>query len=345
MQRVDLFAVSLLRRYALTVCFGALAAIAGAHPTPANATSEDLMRERIETALQSVVRITTKAVPDARTSATLGEEREGNGVLLEKDLVLTIGYLILEADSIEVTDALGRKTPATVAGYDHTTGFGLVRLIVPSRAKPVPMGQSSALALKEPVLAATFGGIDAAQPAFVVSKRPFTGSWEYMLNEAIYTFPPIRNWGGAGLFSKEGALVGIGSLFLRDADGEGTPGNMFVPVDILKPIFDELRTSGRVKSQAKPWIGVNTEERARGLVIARTSKDGPAEKAGLQAGDTIIAVNGVPVKTQAEFYAAMWSAGRPGTVIKISVRSDGVERTFSVRSMDRMDFLKPRSTL
>jgi serine protease Do len=302
-------------------------------------------RESIDTALQSVVKITTKSVPNARSNATLGDEREGNGVLIERDLVLTIGYLILEADEIEVTDANGRKSPATVAGYDHSTGFGLVRLTVPSRAKPVPLGQSKALALKEPVLSVPFGGIDATQPSFVVSKRVFTGSWEYMLDEALYTFPPIRNWGGAGLFSKDGKLVGVGSLFLRDADGEGTPGNMFVPVDLLKPIFDELKAQGRVKGNAKPWLGISSEERARGLIVSRASPEGPADRAGVAQGDTIIAVNGKAVKSHADFYSALWAIGNPGVTVRLTLRADGKEREVEVRSMDRMDYLKPRTTL
>jgi S1-C subfamily serine protease len=302
-------------------------------------------KESIEAALQSVVKITTKSVPNARSNATLGDEREGNGVLLENDLAVTIGYLILEADEIEVTDSLGKKTPATVAGYDHSTGFGLVRLTIPSRAKPVPLGQSKAIGVKEPVLSVPFGGIDATQPAFVVSKRVFTGSWEYMLDEALYTFPPIRNWGGAGLFSKDGMLVGVGSLYLRDADGEGTPGNMFVPVDLIKPIYNELKTLGRVKANAKPWLGLSTEERARGLIVSRASPEGPADKAGIEQGDAVVAVNGKAVKTQAEFYAAIWASGNPGAKLNITIRSNGEVKTLEVVSMDRMDYIKPRTTL
>lgn len=323
-------------------------ALAGAHAQvrkEVNSPTGPATKANIEVALQSVVKISTKTVPNARSNATLGDEREGNGILLENDLAVTIGYLILEADEIEVTDSLGKKTPASVAGYDHTTGFGLVRLLIPSRAKPVPLGQSKALAVKEPVLSVPFGGIHATQPAFVVSKRVFTGSWEYMLDEALYTYPPVRNWGGAGLFSKEGALVGVGSLYIRDADGEGTPGNMFVPVDLIKPIYDELKNSGRVKSNAKPWLGISTEERARGLIVSRASPDGPAAKAGIEQGDTVVAVNGKPVKTQAEFYTAIWAAGAPGARLNVTVRSHGEVKTLEVLSMDRMDYLKPRTTL
>ncbi len=313
----------------------------------AASASADAAKARVESALQSVVKLTAKSVPNARSNATLGEERSGNGVLIEPDLVVTIGYLVLEADEVEITDALGRKTPATVAGYDHATGFGLVRLLVPSKAKPVAFGASSALALKEPVLSVPFGGFEAAQPAYLVSKRRFTGSWEYMLDEALYAFPPITNWSGAGLFSKDGALVGIGSLFLRDVegDGEALPGNMFVPIDLLKPIMRELKAHGRVSSKVRPWVGVTTEERARGLVVSRAAKEGPAEMAGLNAGDIIVAVGGTPVKTQADFYQAVWARGDAGVTVTLTLQSDGKERSVRVKTMDRLDFLKPKTVL
>jgi serine protease Do len=327
----------------LSVLF--FAACVSALALPAKAQTYEDAKARIETALQSIVRINTKSVPNARSNATLGDERAGNGILIENDLVLTIGYIVLEADEVEVTDAEGKRTPATVAGYDHTSGFGLVRLVIPSKAKPVSLGASKSLALKEPVLSVPFGGIAAATPSFVVSKRVFTGSWEYKLDEALYTAPPIGDWGGAGLFSKDGALVGVGSLLLRDADGEGTPGNMFVPIDILKPILTELKSSGRVKSTAKPWLGVTTEERARGLVVSRVTKEGPAEAAGLEAGDVIVSVNGKAVKTQAELYDAVWAQGSVGVTVTLGIASGGDVRNVRVKTIDRMDFLKPRTVL
>ncbi len=304
-----------------------------------------LEMQRIETALKSVVKVTTKSVPNARSNATLGEERTGNGVLIENDLVLTIGYLVLEADDVEVTDFSGRKSPATVAGYDHATGFGLVRLTLPSKAQPVSLGQSRAIGIKEPVLSVPFGGIDEAQPGFVVGKRTFTGSWEYQIDDALYITPAIRNWGGAGLFSKDGALIGIGSLFVRDSDGEGAPGNMFVPTDLLKPILQELKTDGRAKGSARPWLGVSTEERTRGLVVSRVSPDGPAETAGLERGDMIVAVSGTPVATQASFYEALWARGAAGVSISLSINRNGEEMRIRVKSIDRLDFLKPRTML
>jgi serine protease Do len=329
--------------YALTVGAPSLAQTT----PPASMSAEEIAtsKARIESALQSLMRLEIRSTPNARSNATLGEKREGNGVLIEKDLVLTIGYLVMEADEIEVTDVNGKKLPATVAGYDHSTGFGLVRLITPTSAKPVSLGNSDRLTLKEALLSVPFGGIDAAQPSFLVSKKVFTGSWEYKLDQALYTFPPLGNWSGAGLFSKEGALVGIGSLFLRDVDGEGVPGNMFVPIDLIKPILGDLKNDGRSKAPARPWLGVSTEERSRGLIVSRVSPEGPADEAGLKTGDVITGVNGDAVRTQADFYDAIWKRGAAGITVNLTVTRAGEEQRVKVKSIDRMDFLKPRTTL
>jgi serine protease Do len=308
-------------------------------------TSDPAAVARIEKALQAVMKLETKSIPNARSSATLGDERSGNGVLIENNLVLTIGYLIMEADEIELTDHAGRKLPGVVAGYDHASGFGLVRLLAPSKASPVALGISAGLAVKEPVLAVTHGGVGAAQPAYVVSKRLFTGSWEYMLAEALYTFPPIADWGGAGLFSKDGALVGVGSLYMRDADGEGMPGNMFVPIDLLKPILADMKAQGRAGGAARPWLGMSTEERSRGLTVVRVSKESPAENAGIEVGDIITAVSDVNVDSQKTFYSEVWNRGDAGVTITLKVRRDGQTQTVKVKSVDRMSYLKPRTTL
>jgi serine protease Do len=302
-------------------------------------------RARIENALQSVVKIETRSVPNARSNATLGDARSGNGVLIDAQHILTIGYLIMEADDIEITDHVGRKLPAVAVGYDHATGFGLVRLLGVTQSAPVKLGASAALDVKSPVLVVPHGGIASAQPAFVISKRAFTGGWEYMLDEALYTSPPILEWGGAGLFSKDGALVGIGSLFLRNADGEGTPGNMFVPIDLVKPILADLKSIGKSSQPARPWLGMSTDERARGLVITRVSEEGPAALAGVRQGDVIVAVNETAIGSQRDFYTAVWKMGGVGVTVPISIKRGDETVSVNVRSADRMHYFKPRTTL
>ncbi len=212
--------------------------------------------------LSAIVRVRAKILPNARSAATLGAQREGSGVLVREGYVATIGYLVIESASIEVTDADGKSVPATLAGYDHASGFGLLKLLAPIAGKPLPLGDSSAVAEREPALVATYGGGEGVHLVHVVSRRPFSGSWEYMLEAALFTYPPVMNWSGASLISGKGELIGLGSLIVADSAGAGTqsPGNMFVPAELLKSILEDMIARGKVGGAVRPWLGVNTEE-------------------------------------------------------------------------------------
>lgn len=305
--------------------------------------SDKMGAEVIEKAISGVVKLRTLAAPSARSNATLGAEREGNGVLLSPRLVLTIGYLIMEADEVEITDHKGRRLPGKVAGFDQETGLGLVRLLAPAQGEPFVLGDARTLKEKDAVLAAGARGNIA--PAFVTSRREFTGGWEYLLDSAIFTFPPIADWGGAALIEPSGKLVGVGSLFVRDADGKGKgiPGNMFVPVDILKPILDELIETGQRKGAQRPWLGITTFEDEDGVNVGRLSPDGPGDKAGLERGDIIAAVGPTAVKTLAEFYRAVWARGEAGVRVPLKVMRGDRELTLWVRSIDRNGFFAART--
>jgi S1-C subfamily serine protease len=300
-----------------------------------------------ERLFSAIVRVSTRAVPDARSNATLGREREGTGVVIGKDgLVLTIGYLIVEADDVKITDARGRSLPAQVVGYDHASGFGLVRSVVPLDATPIDFGESARLAEKDPVLIASSGG-DGAAFAFVVSKRSFTGNWEYQLDSALYTSPPTMNWSGAALIDRDGKLVGIGSLIVREAtDTEPKlPGNVFVPIDLLKPILQDLVREGHRAGPARPWLGVSADEFQGRVLVTRVSPDGPADQAGLQAGDIILAVGGDAVKTQSEFYQKLWNERRAGDEVTLKVLQGSEVREVKVRSIDRQQYFRPKTTI
>ena len=249
----------------------------------------------VEELVSAVVRINTHITPDGRTVQGLGREREGSGILIDADgLVLTIGYLMVEAYAAEVVDNNGRAVPANVVGYDHETGFGLLRTIEPLKLKPMPLGKSAEIREGDPVLIASFGGPAMVGGAYVVAKREFAGSWEYLLDEALFTAPPHPAWSGAALINREGKLVGVGSLIVGDAarGGEKAPGNMFVPIDRLAPILGDLITAGRTAGAGRPWLGLNTEELRGRLFVSRVTPSGPAERAGIKSGDVIVGVNG-----------------------------------------------------
>ena len=225
-------------------------------------------REPLTVDAFSVVKVRVKAVSDARSRNTLGGDREGTGIVIDSSgLILTIGYLVQEADSVEVSAADGRGVPASVIAYDFSTGFGLLRAAKPPTVKPIAFGDSATVPEREPVLIVGFDGV---APAFVVSRRPFAGYWEYLLDEAIYTAPATVNWQGAALINKEGKLLGVGSLVVGDAIGKGqVPGNLFVPIDLLKPILGDLISQGRTSSKPRPWIGVNTQDLQGKLIVTR----------------------------------------------------------------------------
>jgi serine protease Do len=289
----------------------------------------------------AIVQVRTKILPNARSLATLGPRREGTGVLVREGYVATIGYLVIEAETIEVSTAGGQTVPATLAGYDHASGFGLLKLLAPIPGKPLPLGDSAALAERE---RAAVAGADGVQIVGVISRRPFSGSWEYLLDSAIFTYPPVPNWSGAALLNIKGELLGLGSLIVADAAGTGmqAPGNMFVPVDLLKPILDDLIARGRASGPVRPWLGVNTEEMRGRLFVTRVSPDGPADRAGLKAGDVLVAVGKEEVKSLADLYRRIWARGAAGVDVPLTVLQGDEVRQVSVRSIDRVEYFRER---
>ena len=301
----------------------------------------------VEELASAVVQIKTHINPEGRTVAGLGREREGSGIVIDSSgLVLTIGYLMVEAYAAEVIDNNGRAVPANVVGYDHESGFGLLRTIEPLKLKPMALGKSAEIKERDPVLIASFGGSAMVAAAYVVAKREFAGNWEYMLDEALFTAPPHPAWSGAALINREGKLVGVGSLIVGDAVGGGdkTPGNMFVPIDRLPPILGELIADGRTSGPGRPWLGVNTEELGGRLFVSRVTPGGPAEKAGLKRGDVIVGVKGEQPRNLADFYRKVWAQGSAGANVPLDVLQDSRVRKLEIKSINRLDHLKLKSS-
>jgi serine protease Do len=297
-----------------------------------------------EDVLAAVVRIRMTAIPNARSSATLGPTREGTGIVIDdRGHIVTIGYIVIEADSIEITTQDEKTFPATLVGYDHASGLGLLRSGTPLGIKPMPMGQAADIAQREPVMVLPAGGRDAASLAYVVAKRKFAASWEYLLDTAIFTSPPTMQWAGAALVSREGKLVGVGSLFVREAgEGAQAPGNMFVPIDLLKPILADLIEKGRRSGPARPWLGLATEELHGHLLVTRVSPDGPADKAGIRNGDIVVGVGKDPVKTHEELYVKVWGLGAAGVDVPLKVLQGVDMRDLKVRSIDRFQYFREK---
>lgn len=297
-----------------------------------------------EGAADSVVKLSIKVVADAKTADTLGAEREGTGIVIDKrGLIVTIGYLILEAASILVMTRDGRIYPAAVAGFDHASGFGLVRAQGTAAWDAVDLGESGGLRELETVAVMAHSAAGGTSRAAIVSRRRFTGWWEYMIEDAIFTAPPRYEHSGAGLFDASGKLIGIASLWVSDAleAGAAFPGNMFVPVDLLKPLLADLVATGRRRGPARPWLGLYSEQREGHVFVSRTLPDSPADRAGLKRGDVIIGVSGQPIAGQSDFYRKLWAAGEAGCDVKLHVLHNKAVTEVVVRTGDRMEYLRP----
>ncbi len=296
-----------------------------------------------EEILKAIVKIQTVIPEDAITAPMLGTERSGSGVLIDSEgHILTIGYLILEAKTIEVLDSDDRVIDARFIGYDYDTGFGLLKVDIPLNVSPMKLGSSSELKEGDPALVASHDGSETVTGVRVISRGEFVGYWEYLLDNAIYTIPPYQNYGGAALIGPDGSLLGIGSIFTRvTIEGFGTAtANMFVPIDLLKPILSDLKTHGRSRRPQKPWLGVISEESHGRVFITRILPGSPGEKSDLQIDDLILKVNGQPVAGQADFYRKLWSLGNAGVMVPLTILRGTKIKEITVVSTDRYQLLK-----
>ena len=295
----------------------------------------------LERALSSVVGLHSIVPSDAFTADTLGAERAGNGVLIDDGVVLTIGYLITEAETVWLHLSDGRVVQGHPLGFDQETGFGLVQALGKIDFPSLEIGSSKAVEVGERVVVGGAGGRTRSLAGRIAAKQEFAGYWEYMLAEAIFTLPAHPNWGGAALINNRGELIGIGSLQMeRERDGKAEHVNMVVPIDLLKPVIDDLRKFGRVNKPARPWLGMYSTEIDDRVVVIGISGNGPAARAEMKAGDVILAVKGEKITSQAGFYRKLWALGPAGVDVPLTVHHEGVTFDVTLASTDRTRLLK-----
>ncbi len=332
-----------LAREARRCCLAAVLAL-GLLPVGLTATpgpsQQQAAVEALKRAHAAVVGVEVSATPGARSAETLGRERSGSGVVIGPDgLVLTIGYLMLEAETIQVVTQDKRTVPARAIAYDLATGFGLLRTLLPLRGiTPVPLGSIADLDKGEALMAASGGEDGEVGLTHVIAKRPFSGYWEYHIEMALFTSPPIDNHSGAAVFNQRGELLGVGSLLVVDATGQGRPlpGNMFVPVDLLKPILAELQQNGLSRQSRRPWLGLTSSEQGGHVRVVRVSQDSPAEAGGMRPGDVVLEVDGSSVATLEQFYKKLWDRATPDAEVRLTVQQGEEQRTLTLKPVDRM---------
>ncbi len=297
----------------------------------------------LDAAVGAVVGLRSVVPEDAFTAQTLGTERAGNGVVIRNTgLILTIGYLISEAESIWLTPVTGAPVPGHALAYDQETGFGLVQALAKLDLPVLPIGNSAQAAIGERVVVAGAGGRQRSVAARIVAKQEFAGYWEYVLDEAIFTAPAHPNWGGTALIGPAGDLLGIGSLQLEQGREKGVSGhlNMIVPIDLLKPILDDLMRHGRPSRPPRPWLGFYAAEIEDRIVVIGLAERGPAQRAGLRTGDVVLSVAGEEVRDLADMFRRIWSLGQAGVEVPMQIDRDGTSIDQRITSSDRSRFFK-----
>lgn len=309
----------------------------GRHPSPDEVTFD------LERTLSCVVALRATVPDDAFTAPILGTEREGQGVVISEDgLVLTIGYLVTEAEEVWLIGNNGTARPAHVVGYDQETGFGLVQSLGSLDLPHIELGDSASISAGDSVIVAGQGGREACVNAQVISVREFAGSWEYLLDRAIFTVPAHPRWSGAAVIDWSGRLAGIGSLYIQQAAGDDDEidGNMIVPIDLLKPILADLTERGARQTPSRPWLGMTTAEAEEHLVVAGVAEGGPAMRAGVEPGDIVLSVDEEQVRGLPNLFRKIWSLGSAGTRVPLTLHRDGQVLSVTVESAARADFLK-----
>lgn len=299
----------------------------------------------LDQALKSVVGLRSQVPADAFTTETLGDERIGNGVIIEGGLVLTVGYLIVEAQSIWLTYADGTSAQGHTLGYDQQTGFALVQPLARVDMPALELGDSAAAAVDDRVVMGSPGGCERSVAANIVARQEFAGYWEYLLEDAIFTSPAHPHWGGAPLIDAQGRLIGLGSLQLQASGQEGNelPINMSIPIDLLKPILGDLRRLGRANRPVRPWLGLYCAEVHGEVVVLGLADGGPAERAGIDQGDIIVAVGTENVLDLADFYRKVWQLGDAGVDVPLTIAREQGPENLVITSTDRNTLLKTPS--
>jgi S1-C subfamily serine protease len=305
---------------------------------------QDNLQFDLQSVYRSVVLLHTEISEDAYTASILGTDRIGHGVVIrsgERKLILTIGYLITEAESIWLTDYDGRVVEAYPLGFDPVSGFGLVQPLGSLEAPAMECGSTSALAVGDRVIVVGHGGARHSLEARLIARREFAGYWEYLLEDALFTAPPHPQWGGTALVGEDGRLLGIGSLFVEESmSQERFDANMFVPIDPLAAVLEDMVEIGHPRRPARPWLGIYTAEQADHVIVAGLTRDGPAHRAGLNLGDAIIEVAGQKVSSLPQFLRGVWSSGSAGAKVALTLARGDESLHVSVQSASREDFLK-----
>lgn len=300
----------------------------------------------LDSAINSVVKVRTSIPAAAFTADVLGTERIGSGVLINNSgLILTVGYLVTEAETVWLTTNLNQSIPGHVVAYDQSSGLGLIQALGSLDIDASELDSSDLVTVNDDIFFISYGGIEHSLCSKISRIDEFAGYWEYLLEAAIYTSPPHPQWGGAAVFNKKGHIIGIGSLFLQEIfEGQNLQGNLAIPTSILKSIMGDMLEFGRSSAPARPWLGMYAVESEKTLTVNSLARYGPAELAGVLQGDKVVGVGEESVSTLANFFRSVWTLGAAGVSVPININRNGNQLQLVINSIDRNDFLlKPQT--
>jgi len=300
----------------------------------------------LDSAINSVVKVRTSIPAAAFTADVLGTERIGSGVLINNNgLILTVGYLVTEAETVWLTTNLNQSIPGHVVAYDQSSGLGLVQALGSLDIDASELDSSDLVTVNDDIFFISYGGIEHSLCSKISRIDEFAGYWEYLLEAAIYTSPPHPQWGGAAVFNKKGHIIGIGSLFLQEIfEGQNLQGNLAIPTSILKSTMGDMLEFGRSSAPARPWLGMYAVESEKTLTVNSLARYGPAELAGVLQGDKVVGVGEESVSTLANFFRSVWTLGAAGVSVPININRNGNQLQLVINSIDRNDFLlKPQT--
>ena len=297
-----------------------------------------------EPALEPLVSVRSHVPEDAMTAGLLGTERSGHGVRIRDDgLIVTIGYVISEADEIWIGSSDHMAAPGVVVGNDFQSGLALIRPTIPLPGPIMRLGRARDLNIGDAVTVAGSAGIEPQDlRAEVVARQEFAGRWEYLLEDAVFTAPPHQHWSGAALIDLDGRLCGIGSLIIQgfEVNDETRNVNMFVPIESVVPIIDELCDHGRRLAPPRPWLGVLAHDEDDEITIVGVYQNSPADHARLRPGDIVLEVGGQPMFGLAQLFRSVWSLGDAGIDVHLTILRNSKRREIVVKSSERAAFLR-----
>lgn len=288
---------------------------------------------------EAVMAIQSHVPESAITADLLGTLRNSHAVQVSEDgLMLTVGYSVLEADEIWITNKRGKTTEGILLANDFNSGIALIKPASPIGTTWFDTANKDQLKAGDTVSIYTSED-NKPMEAVVFAKEEFAGRWEYLLEEAFYTVPLCEHWSGAALVNNDGKLCGIGSLAigLASPQGQAIPGNLFIPVELVMPHLEHMALYGETPEDKRPWLGILTEEHDAELHVTGVYSRAPAAKAGIKPGDVILSVENQPVASLAGFFRSVWRCGPAGTEIPLTIRNstDSETRDITLQTIDR----------